>query len=161
MCQPRKQKGSSGGCWVDSRGRVVAVQGGYLNNTDKSPVGIAFVSPPDAIARLIAKKTAPAAATLGAACDELWTQSEGFIARLPKGTRGIVTPSLMKNGPLAKAGMTKETVILAIDGKPVQYLDQLLRIVRSKKPGDEVTLKVIEPIGKPARVVKLRLGKIQ
>jgi len=153
--------GSSGGCWVDSSGRIVAVQGGYLNNADKSPVGIAFASPPDAIARLIATKTAPDAATLGAACEELWTQSEGFIARLPKGTRGIVSPRLHEDGPLQKAGMTRETVILAVDGKPVQYLDELLGKIRAKKPGDRITLKVIEPIGKPPREVKLRLGRVK
>jgi len=153
--------GSSGGCWVDSHGRIVAVQGGYLNHADKSPVGIAYASPPDAIARLVSGKEGGQIATLGAACEELWTQSEGFIARLPKGTRGIVSPRLMKGGALMKAGLTRETVILAVDGKDVEYLDELLGKVRSKKPGDEITLKVIEPIGKPPRKVKIRLGKVK
>jgi S1-C subfamily serine protease len=153
--------GSSGGCWTDSRGRVVGVQSGYLNNTDKSPVGIAFAAPADAIARLLAEGGDRDVATMGAAIEELWTQSQGFIARLPKGTQGIVTPRLDKGGPLDKAGMTHETLILEIDGKPVAYLDKLLEIVQSKKPGDQVTLKVIEPIGKPPREVKIRLAKVK
>jgi len=153
--------GSSGGCWTDSRGRVVGVQSGYLNNTDKSPVGIAFAAPADAIAKLLSEGGDRQVPTMGAAMEELWTQSQGFIARLPKGTQGIVTPRLDKGGPLDKAGMTHETLILEIDGKKVIYLDKLLEIVRSKKPGDRVTLKVIEPIGKPPREIKIRLSKVK
>ncbi len=153
--------GSSGGCWVDTRGRVVGVQCGYLNNEDKSPVGIAFASPPDAIRKLLATKRSREAATLGGAVEELWTQPTGFIARLPKGTEGIVTAALHKDGPLAKAGLTKESTITAAEGKPVAYLDDLLAIVRSKQPGDQITLKVIEPIGKPQREVRVRLGKVK
>ena len=151
--------GSSGGCWTDSRGRIVGVQSGYLNHEDKSPVGIAFAAPADAIAKLLAGKGNPEVATMGAAMEELWTQSQGFIARLPKGTQGIVTPRLDKGGPLDKAGMTHETLILEIDGKQVVYLDKILEIVQSKKPGDRVTLKVIEPIGKPPREIEIRLAK--
>ena len=153
--------GSSGGCWTDSRGRIVGVQSGYLNNTDKSWVGIAFAAPPDAIAKMLADRGDRKVATLGAAMEELWTQSPGFIARLPKGARGIVTPRVDKGGPLDKAGMTSETLIMEIDGEPVVYLDKLLETVQSKKPGDEVTLKVIEPIGKPAREIKIRLGQVK
>ncbi|MDP6635052.1 MAG: S1C family serine protease [Phycisphaerae bacterium] len=153
--------GSSGGCWTDSRGRVVGVQSGYLNNTDKSWVGIAFAAPADAITKMLADRGDRKVATLGAAMEELWTQSQGFIARLPKGVQGIVTPRLDKGGPLDSAGMTHETLIMEIDGKPVAYLDDLLKIVQSRKPGDELTLKVIEPIGKPARKIKVRLARIK
>ena len=153
--------GSSGGCWVNARGRIVGVQLGYLNNQDGSPVGIAFASPPDAIRRLLAAGRSQEAATLGGAMEELWTQSAGFIARLPKGTRGIVTPTLYKDGALARADLTKETIITGAEGRPVVYLDDLLTIVRSKKPGDEITLTVIEPIGKPQRQVTVRLGKVR
>ena len=151
--------GSSGGSWVDAGGRIVGVQLGYLNNKDKSPVGIAFAAPIDAIRSFLADRRSREAATLGGVLEELWTQSPGFIGRLPKGTQGIVTPVLHKGGALAKAGLTKETVITAAEGKPVAYLDDLLAVVRARKPGDEITLTVIEPIGKPEREVTLRLGK--
>ena len=68
---------------------------------------------------------------------------------------------IAKDGPLAKAGLTKESIITAAEGKPVAYLDDILAIVRSKQPGDQITLKVIEPIGKPQREVKVRLGKVK
>ncbi|MHC4251001.1 MAG: S1C family serine protease [Planctomycetota bacterium] len=152
--------GSSGGCWVDSAGSIVGVQAGYLNNNDKSPVGIAFAAPLDAIRELLKTRRSRVTATLGGALDELWTQSAGFISRSPEGTRGIVTPVLHEGGPLEKAGLTRETIITAIDGKPVSFLDPLLESVRSKKPGQEIRLTVIEPIGKPEREVTVRLGEI-
>jgi len=153
--------GTSGGCWVDRRGRVVGVQSGYLNIRAKVPAGIATVSTPDAIRELLATKRSPETPTLGTKLDELWTQPRGFIARFPRGTTGIVTVVPLKGGPVAKAGLNKESLITAIDGKPVAYVDELMAVVRSKKPGDEVALDVLDPGSKPKRSVKVRLGRLE
>lgn len=153
--------GTSGGCWVDRRGRVVGVQSTYLNISANIPAGIATAGTPDAIRALLAAKRSPERATLGTKLDELWTQPKGFIARFPKGTMGIVTVVPVKGGPVAKAGLTRESLITAIDGKPVAYIDELMAVVRSKKPGSEVTLEVLDPGKKPKRTVKVRLGKLQ
>jgi S1-C subfamily serine protease len=154
-------EGTSGGCWVDRQGRVVGVQSGFLNTTAKQPASIACVAPPDAIRTLLATKSSPDVPTLGTRLDELWTQPAGFIARFPRGTTGIVTVLPDKNGPVAQAGLTKESVITAIDGKPVTYLDDLLSLVSAKRPGDEVTLEVLDPDHKPRRAVRVRLAKVQ
>jgi S1-C subfamily serine protease len=153
-------EGTSGGCWVDRGGRVVGVQSGYLNSP-KAPAGIAMASPPDAIRRLLATQTSVETPTLGTRLDELWTQPAGFIARFPKGTEGIITVVPQKDGPVAKAGLTKESLITSIDGQPVVYLDDAFGIIRPKKPGDEVTLEVMDPDKKPKRTVKVRLAKVK
>jgi len=153
-------EGTSGGCWVDRRGRVVGVQSGYLNHPKQTPAGIAMVAPPDAIRELLATRTSPQVATLGTRLDELWTQHPGFVARFPKGTTGILTVVPFKDGPVAKAGLTKESLITAIDGTPVAYNEELIAIVRAKRPSDEVTLEVLDPGGKAPRSVKVRLGTI-
>ncbi len=75
-------EGTSGGCWVDGLGTVVGVQSGFLNSP-KAPAGIAMVAPPDAVRRLLSTMTARDVPTLGTRLDELWTQSEAFIARFP------------------------------------------------------------------------------
>ena len=93
--------------------------------------------------------------------DELWTQPKGFIARFPKGTTGIVTVVPQKSGPVAKAKLTKESLITAIAGTPVASVDELMAIVRSKQPGDEVTLEVMDPDKKPRRTVKVRLAAVK
>jgi len=153
-------KGTSGGCWVDARGRVVGVQSGYLGEGGAS-AGLATVGYPDGLARLLARRTSPRTATLGAQIDELWTQPPGFIARFARGTRGIVTVRPHKDGPVARAGLNKESLITAVDAQDVRYCDDLLDIVRSKRPGDTVTLTVVDPDRKPKREVKVRLGTIK
>ncbi len=153
--------GSSGGAWVDRRGRIVGVQSGYLNNSDKSPVGIAFCAPVDAVRGIVENRKSSVTTTLGGRLEELWTQSEGFLARLPEGKSGIVTPVLNKGGALKKAGLTKETIILEIEGTETVYLDDLLDVVRSKEPGDKVILNVIEPIGKPPHDVEVILERVK
>ncbi|MBM4038152.1 MAG: serine protease [Planctomycetes bacterium] len=152
-------EGTSGGCWVDARGQVVGVQSGFLNSP-KAPAGIAMVCPPDAIRGLLAARKSAEAPTLGTRLDELWTQPEGFIARFPKGTQGVVTVVPEKDGPVAKAGMTKESLITAIDGRPVAFLWDVLDAVRAKRPGDEVVLEVLDPGAKAPRTVAVRLGKV-
>lgn len=152
-------KGTSGGCWVDTRGRVVGVQSGYLGE-GKVSAGLATVGYPDGLIRLVVRRKSVVTATLGSQIDELWSQPQGFIARFKEGTRGIVTVRPHKDGPVAKAGLNKESLITAIDGQPVRYCDELLRIVRSKRPGDTVTLTVLDPDRKPGRPVKVRLGAI-
>lgn len=152
-------EGTSGGCWVDGRGRVVGVQSGFLNSP-KAPAGIAMVCPPEAVRRLLDSRTSAETPTLGTRLDELWTQPEGFIARFPPGTQGIVTVVPTKGGPVAQAGLTKESLITAIDGRPVAFLEDILDAVRAKRPGDEVRLEVLEPGSQAARAVAVRLGKV-
>jgi len=153
-------EGTSGGSWVDRGGRVVGVQSGFLNSP-KAPAGIAMVAPPDAIRQLLATRTSREVATLGTRLDELWTQSEGFIARFPKGTAGVLTVLPTKDGPVAKAGLTKGSLVTAIDGKPAIYVDDVMAAVRSKKPGDSVTLQVLDPGNKPHRSVTIPLARLE
>jgi putative serine protease PepD len=45
-------------------------------------------------------------------------------------------------GPAADAGLEAGDVILALDGKTVQGSSELIVAIRSKQPGDTVTLTV-------------------
>ena len=152
-------KGTSGGCWVDSRGRVIGVQSGYLGEGNAS-AGLATVGHPDGLIRLLARRRSARTATLGTQLDELWTQPAGFIARFTKGTEGVITVRPHKDGPVAKAGLTKESLVTAVDGRQVRYCDELLDIMRTKRPGQTVTLTVVDPDRKPARKVKIRLAEV-
>lgn len=149
-------KGTSGGCWVDRQGRVVGVQSGYLN-ADKGSAVIAMVAPPDVIRQLLDRRASPATSTLGTRLDALWTQPHGFIARFPPGTMGVVTVAPEENGPAARAGLTRESLIVAADGRPVADVDDLMAAVRAKKPGDPMELEVRDP-GQPARRVTVVLA---
>ena len=152
-------RGTSGGCWLNEAGEVVGVQGGYINS-GKNPAGIAFASPRDAVWALLVGRTSTAVPTLGTRLDELWTQSPAFIRRFPAGTAGVLTVSPNKTGPVASAKLTKESLILAVDGAPVTYKDEVLDRVRAKKPGQSVTLRVLDPDKKSPRDVAVRLGQV-
>jgi S1-C subfamily serine protease len=145
---------------VDRRGRVVGVQSGYLNSA-KAPAMIAIAAPPSALRTLLDTRTSAETTTLGTRLDELWTQPRGFINRFPAGTQGVVTVVPRENGPVAKAGLNKESLITAIDGRPVAYVDDVMAAIRAKRPGDAVTLEVMEPDKPARRTVTVRLAPVR
>ena len=84
-------------------------------------------------------------ATLRVAVEETWQQTNDYLKTLPPMTDGLVVKLLKKDGPAGRAGVQQWDVILAVDGKAVRTPDELLGIVRSKKPGDKLLLKVFTP----------------
>jgi len=131
--------GSSGGCWVDHRGYVIGNQCGLMIHNN-AHTGLAFVIPPQPIARLLAERTDAVTPTLNLAVEELWEQSADYIARFGPGAEGLV-PAVVK-GVAAEAKLSRDMIITAIDGQPVRYRDELLRTIRQRSPGDTVTLTV-------------------
>jgi S1-C subfamily serine protease len=151
--------GVSGGPGLDDGGGVVGTQSGFINQGSASS-GLAIVSPPDAIRHLLRCKAPVKRATMGCGFEELWSQQPGFIRRLPPGTEGIVTFPLEPGGPAEKAGITRETVIRAIDGHPVRYQHEMIGELQSHAPGDTLALDVIEPGATAPRTVNLTLGEV-
>jgi len=152
--------GTSGGPWVDARGTVVGNQSGFINQ-EKAGSGIAVVTPPDAICRLVAQKKTVATASMGCGFEELWSQQKGYTSRFPAGTEGLVTIPIEPGRAADKAGLNKESVILKFDGIPVRYRDEAYRLIRQHKPGDRITLSVLDPdTAKPHDVI-LVLGELE
>jgi serine protease DegQ len=152
--------GTSGGCWVDRRGRVVGNQSGFIT-LDRVGVGIALVAPPTAIRRLVEERTGAHTPTLGCGLEELGSQSVGYIARFPPRTSGLAPVLLVPDGPAASAKLGDTTLIIAIDGHPVARRDDLLSRITTHKPGDRVTLKVLAPDGGKSRDIEIALGMLE
>ena len=70
---------------------------------------------------------------------------------------GAVAP---KSGPLAAAGVRDGDIILTANGTTLQWRDQLLKVVRSLKPADDLELTVSDPSGRSRRQVKVQLGSL-
>jgi S1-C subfamily serine protease len=146
--------GTSGGCWLDADGGVVGNQCGFMT-IDGAGAGIAMTATPQAIRRLLDDPRSPAVPTLGCAFEELLSQPAGLIARYPNGAGGLVPVLIAEGGAAARAGLSDQTLITALDGRPVQWRDELLEGLYAKRPGDRVTLRVLGPNGAAARDVEI------
>jgi serine protease Do len=152
--------GTSGGPWLDARGRVAGNQSGFLTHKGAG-AGIAIVAPPEAIARLLRTRRSVVTASAGCGVEELWSQPKGFIHRFPRGVEGLVTVPLEKGGPAETAGLTRESLVLAVDGRPVRYREDFYGVIYDKKPGDVVVLRVMDPDRRRQRKVSLVLGRLE
>lgn len=156
-------RGSSGGAWVDSEGRIVGVQSGWVDALGASgrSAGINLVSPTCATAEFIATRQAPERAWLGGIVEELWSQSRGFVARFPRRVSGLAIHDIKDDGPLAAAGAEREQLITAVDGNKVDTLHGFLDYLRARSPGDEVVLTMLMPDSHELIEKRLVLGTVK
>ena len=152
--------GTSGGPWVNTRGELVGVQSGGITI---GPVhqGIVFAAPWTAVRALLKNQRSIESATMNAAVEEIWGQSPEHINKLPKGARGLVARHVQPKGAAAQAGLKEWDLITAVDGKPVERTDILMRLIRAKRPGQSIQLRVTDRTGKNPRTLKVKLVPIK
>lgn len=68
--------------------------------------------------------------------------TDAIAYQLP-GPRGAVIQDFPDDSPAEKAGIRREDVIVAVEGRPVERVGQLQRIIASYEPGDRVDVTVI------------------
>lgn len=151
--------GVSGGPWLDERGAVAGTQSGFINQGSASS-GLAMVSPPEAIAQLLARRESIPRATMGCGFEELTSQPAGFIRRLPPRMEGIVTIPIEPKGPAEQAGLTSESLICKVNGRPVHLQHEMIQILLSSTPGQILALEVWQADAKTPRKIVLTLGAV-
>jgi len=151
------QGGTSGGPWLNRRGEVVGVQSSVMSLDDK-PVGIAFFAAAPAVRRLLKERRHASTPTLGLGVDELWQQPAEFLARLPKGAQGLVAAVVRAEGPAARAGITRQDLLISADGQPLIRIADLPRFVRRHQPSDTIELTFLRPGETSTRSVSVGLG---
>jgi S1-C subfamily serine protease len=152
--------GTSGGPWVNARGELIGVQSAAMS-INQNHQGIAYAAPWAAVRALLKNPRTFESATMNAAVEEIWGQSPEFIAKLPKGTRGLVARHVQPKGAAAVAGLQEWNLITAADGKPIERTDNLLRRIRAKRPGQSIQLRVTDRTGKNPRTLKVKLVPIK
>ncbi len=148
--------GTSGGPWVNAKGQLIGVQSAAMT-IKGAHQGIAYASPLASLKGLLEKKKTVQSATMQTGVEELWGQDPGFISKLPKDFRGLVVRQLRGNGVAAKAGLKEWDIIVAIEGKPIERTDNLLRLIRSRKPGQTIRLQATDREGKNSREITIKL----
>ncbi|RMG33710.1 MAG: PDZ domain-containing protein [Planctomycetota bacterium] len=149
-------RGASGGAWVNERGEVVGVQSSMMSLRE-IPQGLLFAAPLHAVRDLLHSRTDAVAADMGLAVEELWEKPPEVIREYPASTRGLYVAAVVEDGPAAQAGLAVGSVITAVEGRPVRFRDQLLRLMRTRPPGGTLRLTVITREAAGPRQVTVRL----
>ncbi len=148
--------GNSGGPLFDTDGKVVGINAAIVSGGQ----GIGFAIPINAAKLILPQLRETGHVTrgwLGVAVQELTpelAQSFGL-----KEAKGALISEVMENSPAAKAGLQRGDIILSFNGKPVENVSDLPRIVASTKVGEKVDMEIYRN-GKKMEV-PVTVGKLQ
>lgn len=72
--------------------------------------------------------------------------------------QGIIVAEVVSGSPAEKAGLQTGDFILSLDGKSLEQPSELIDQFAKLKPGDTITLEVMQP-GGPQRTISVKLGE--
>jgi putative serine protease PepD len=152
--------GNSGGPLVNLDGEVVGVNSaiatlGASLGGQSGNIGVGFAIPINQARRTVEQLVDTGEAQfpiIGASLDSAYDGEGARIASTASNGKEPVVPG----GPADRAGIQPGDVIVAIDDKPVADSSELIVAIRSRSPGDTVTLTVHR--GGDEQSVKVTLG---
>jgi len=134
--------GNSGGALVNTRGELIGINTAILSRSGGNQ-GVGFAVPVDMVRQVMTQlkeKGSVTRARLGLYFQELTPKLASALGA--KATSGALVTDVVPDGPAAKAGLQKEDVIVAMNGKEMD--GRSLRLaVGSLVPGSTVQLKVL------------------
>jgi putative serine protease PepD len=147
--------GNSGGALVNMKGELVGVNsaiatlGGESTDSPSGNIGLGFAIPVDQAKRiadeLISSGTA-AHASLGVQVSNDTT------------AHGAKIVEVVKDGAASKAGLPSGAVVTKVDDRVIGSANALVAAVRSRAPGDKLTLTYLDSAG-ASQTVEVTLGK--
>jgi S1-C subfamily serine protease len=150
--------GNSGGPLLDSSGSIIGINSAIISPTGAS-VGIGFAIPVNTAKRILPEliqKGYVSYPWIGASVFPLIPEFAKFLGL--KVERGAMIIEVVRGGPADKAGLRggdKQVqvgnslllvggdVITDFDGKEVFSSDELIQLIRARRPGERVALKVL------------------
>jgi len=162
--------GNSGGPLLDAVGRVIGINSQIATSGGEGNVGIAFAVPINT-----AKKVIPQLEQNGrverAYLGITGATIDGTLARFNLAAKsGVLVQTAEPGSPAAKAGIeggdTEVSgpqgqlilggdVVQAVEGKPVKRMDDVIRLVNAKKPGDSFAVTLLRDGARKTVTVKL------
>ncbi len=144
--------GNSGGALADRQGRVIGINDSIITGSSGSSgsgnVGIGFAIPID-IAKAVADRIVAGETTVPGFLGVEGADATGSQA-------GAAITSVQAGSPAAEAGIAADDVVTAVDGRKVSSMIDLAAAVRTKQPGDQVSLTVVRDGDE--RTVEVTLG---
>jgi putative serine protease PepD len=157
--------GNSGGALVNMNGELIGVNsaiaslgGGSAGGGQDSggaqsgSIGLGFAIPADQAKRIANELISTGTATHAS----LGVQLSG-----DKSSGGAAIAGVASGGPAATAGLPSGVVVTKVDGQVIDGADGLVAAVRSKAPGDNVTLTYLDSAGGAPQTVQVTLGQAQ
>ncbi len=147
--------GNSGGALVNMSGELVGVNsaiatlGGDSPDSQSGSIGLGFAIPVDQAKRIadeLISKGSAAHASLG-------VQVSNDVT-----THGAKIVEVVKGGAASSAGLPSGVVVTKVDDRVIGSANALVAAVRSRAPGDKLTLTYLDPSGAP-QTVQVTLGK--
>ncbi|MFQ5574177.1 MAG: S1C family serine protease [Terriglobia bacterium] len=135
--------GNSGGALADGEGRVVGISA-LIFSRDGGNQGIGFAIPIDLakkVATQLIDKGKVSHAYLGIAGNTL--DREFAASRDLKTEMGALIVNVESGTAAAEAGLREDDIIISLDGKPVETMEELIAVIRDLSPGDKVDIKYV------------------
>ncbi|MEQ8784694.1 MAG: trypsin-like peptidase domain-containing protein [Pirellulaceae bacterium] len=163
-------RGNSGGPLMDSRGKLIGMNTAIASNTGEN-TGVGFAIPITTIKRVV-----PQLIENGKVI-----RPDIGIARVYETEHGLVIATLSPGGPAEQAGLqgfrivrrqrrrgpfiVEETqvdrssadLLVAVDGKTIKTVDDLMTIIENKHPGETAVLSVVRESGREN--IRVTLGE--
>jgi serine protease Do len=134
--------GNSGGPLVSVRGQVIGVNSAIASGTGFYS-GYGFAIPIDLARKVMDQLIADGRvhrAALGITVQNATANDAAYVG-LPE-IRGVLVQDFTEDSPARKAGIEPGDIIIAVDGKKVEYVGQLQQQVGFRKPGEKVRVEV-------------------
>jgi putative serine protease PepD len=147
--------GNSGGALVNMNGELVGINsaiatlGGDSAGAQSGSIGLGFAIPVDQAKRIADELISTGTATHA---------SLGVQVSNDNTTHGAKIVEVTAGGAAAGAGLPSGVVVTKVDDRTIASADALVAAVRSRAPGDKVTLTYLDPSGNP-KSVEVTLGK--
>ena len=148
--------GNSGGALVNMNGELIGVNSAIATLGDSAgpdakagSIGLGFAIPVDQAKRIADQLIATGKASHA---------SLGVRVTSDANTHGARVVEVVNGGPAASAGLPSGAVVTKLDDRVIDSADALVAAVRSKAPGDTVTLTYTDPSG-ATKTVKVKLGE--
>lgn len=144
-------RGNSGGPLFTSDGKVVGVNTAIVSPTGGS-VGIGFSVPSETAARVVADLGADGKVDRGWLGVSIQPVSEDIAAALGiEKITGAMISDVSIDTPAAKAGLKRGDIITGVNGDEVEDPGDLIRLIATAQPGEEVRLDLLRA-GQPTEI---------